>query len=92
MHQDGTGGLQLFDDESKKWLDIPPLPVGENSGYPDGVDRRVENGVADGFLVNCGDYLSMLTNGTFISPIHRVVGPSEGSDRLSFTFFCYPSK
>ena len=39
--------------------------------------------------VNCGDYFSMLTNGEYISPLHRVV--SSGSERMSAVLFYYPA-
>ena len=39
--------------------------------------------------MNCGDYLSLLTNGRYKSPLHRVV--SKGKDRVSAVFFYYPS-
>ena len=42
------------------------------------------------FLVNFGDYLSLLSNGTFASPLHRVALPSGASPRLSAVFFFYP--
>ena len=39
--------------------------------------------------VNCGDYFSMLTNGAYISPLHRVV--SSGKERMSAVLFYYPA-
>ena len=39
--------------------------------------------------VNCGDYFSMLTNGEYISPLHRVV--SSGKERMSAVLFYYPA-
>jgi len=39
--------------------------------------------------VNCGDYFSMLTNGEYISPMHRVV--SSGKERISAVLFYYPA-
>lgn len=59
----------------------------------------------DTFVVNCGDYLSLLTGGRFVSPLHRVVTglqercvvlasevPSKFSFlfRFSFVLFYYP--
>ena len=41
-------------------------------------------------VVNTGDYVSLLTEGKFVSPLHRVVHP-QGSNRLSFVFFYYPA-
>ena len=42
-------------------------------------------------FVNCGDYMSILSNGKFISPLHRVIPPSMGhKERLSFVLFFYP--
>ncbi len=40
-------------------------------------------------LVNCGDYLSMLTEGRYISPLHRVT--TSAKERISFVLFFYPS-
>ncbi len=40
-------------------------------------------------LVNGGDYFSLLTDGEYRSPLHRVV--SQGGERLSAVLFYYPS-
>ncbi|CAI2186130.1 11475_t:CDS:10 [Funneliformis geosporum] len=41
-------------------------------------------------VVNCGDYLSLLTRGKYISPLHRVI--SDGTnERYSTVFFYYPN-
>ncbi|KAF0429169.1 Clavaminate synthase-like protein [Gigaspora margarita] len=41
-------------------------------------------------VVNCGDYLSLLTRGQYISPLHRVI--SDGTnERYSTVFFYYPA-
>ena len=40
-------------------------------------------------LVNIGDYISLLTKGSFKSPLHRVTTGEK--ERTSFTFFYYPS-
>ena len=42
------------------------------------------------FLVNFGDYLSLLSNGKFASARHRVTLPKGSSSRLSAVFFYYP--
>lgn len=44
--------------------------------------------IAGTLLVNAGDYLSLLTNGRIVSPLHRVMTGSE--ERLSAVFFYYP--
>lgn len=46
--------------------------------------------VADGIVVNGGDFLSLLSRGRYQSPIHRVLCPPESSRRLSFVLFFYP--
>ena len=70
-----SGSLQLWNASSDKWKD---LTFAADDGRP-------HQGT---FLVNFGDYLSLLTNGTFASPLHRVtLGPSS---RLSAVFFFYP--
>src|SRR3546814_13700662 len=40
-------------------------------------------------IVNCGDYLSLLSLGRYKSPVHRVLCPPV--DRVSYVFFYYPS-
>ncbi|ORX96214.1 Clavaminate synthase-like protein [Basidiobolus meristosporus CBS 931.73] len=40
-------------------------------------------------FVNCGDYMSLLTQGRYISPLHRVSLAQE--ERYSMVFFFYPS-
>jgi len=40
-------------------------------------------------VVNCGDYFSLLTGGSYISPLHRVI--SSGNERLSAVLFYYPA-
>jgi isopenicillin N synthase-like dioxygenase len=45
--------------------------------------------VPGALVVNCGDYLSMLTGGSYISPLHRVI--AEHRERLSAVFFYYPA-
>ena len=42
-------------------------------------------------LVICGDYLSLMTDGRFQSPVHRVILPEGNDHRSSFVFFYYPS-
>jgi isopenicillin N synthase-like dioxygenase len=46
------------------------------------------NPVPYAFTVNAGDYLSLITRGRVISPLHRVVTADEV--RTSFVFFWYP--
>ena len=48
-------------------------------------DLDVQNGC---LVVNCGDYLSLISGGKFKSPLHRVV--SQGKERISGVFFYYP--
>ncbi|KAJ3393034.1 hypothetical protein HDU84_002974 [Entophlyctis sp. JEL0112] len=43
----------------------------------------------DCFIVNGGDYLSVITNGRVRSPLHRVLQPQD-QDRVSMVFFYYP--
>ncbi|CAN0049674.1 unnamed protein product, partial [Ectocarpus sp. 8 AP-2014] len=40
-------------------------------------------------VFNCGDYLSLLSNGRLKSPVHQVV--TTGVERTSVVFFYYPS-
>ena len=62
--------------------DVPGLQVFYESEWRD--VEPIENTL----VVNCGDYLSLLTGGRYISPLHRVV--SEGKERCSAVFFYYP--
>jgi len=43
------------------------------------------------FVINAGDYLSLLTKQYIRSPIHRVVVPNQNEDRYSAVFFFYPN-
>ena len=40
-------------------------------------------------VINCGDYLSLLTDGRLKSPVHRVLLP-QSQDRFSLVYFFYP--
>ncbi|ETO19336.1 hypothetical protein RFI_17893, partial [Reticulomyxa filosa] len=43
-------------------------------------------------FVNCGDFMSILSNSKFKSPLHRVVLlQNDDKQRLSFVFFFYPN-
>lgn len=44
--------------------------------------------MADTLVVNCSDFLSLLTDGRLRSPLHRVV--LTENDRISFVYFHYP--
>ncbi|KAJ3263348.1 hypothetical protein HDU77_010878 [Chytriomyces hyalinus] len=55
---------------------------------PETVWRTVEP-VPGAFIVNGGDYLSVLTHGRIMSPLHRVVN-LDNSFRTSMVFFYYP--
>ena len=46
--------------------------------------------VSKGLIINAGDYLSILSQGRYHSPIHRVLCPPAGRERTSFVFFYYP--
>ena len=41
-------------------------------------------------IVILGDYLSVLSEGAFVSPVHRVLLPTYPNERYSFTYFRYP--
>ncbi|GBF62401.1 iron/ascorbate oxidoreductase [Trichophyton mentagrophytes] len=43
------------------------------------------------FVVNVGDILDRLTSGLYISPLHRVLPPLPGSERLSIPLFFDPA-
>ncbi|CAM9316355.1 unnamed protein product [Discosporangium mesarthrocarpum] len=55
-----------------------------------GIERWLDVPCVEGALVvNCGDYLSLLSGGRLRSPVHQVV--TKGVERTSFVFFYYPS-
>lgn len=41
-------------------------------------------------VIILGDYLSAISNGSFVSPVHRVLLPPPPTERFSFTYFRYP--
>lgn len=45
--------------------------------------------VPGALFVNIGDYVALLSNGRFVSPIHRVSTPTE--ERHSLVYFFYPN-
>ncbi|KAI8617691.1 hypothetical protein BC830DRAFT_1079733 [Chytriomyces sp. MP71] len=55
---------------------------------PETVWRTVEP-VKNAFIVNGGDYLSVVTRGRVISPLHRVIN-TQNAERTSMVFFYYP--
>jgi isopenicillin N synthase-like dioxygenase len=46
--------------------------------------------VANALVINAGDYLHILSEGRYHSPVHRVLCPPKGKERTSFVFFYYP--
>ena len=46
--------------------------------------------VKDELIVILGDYMSVLSEGRFVSPVHRVLLPANPHERFSLTFFRYP--
>mmetsp|Transcript_20951 Transcript_20951/g.57640 ORF Transcript_20951/g.57640 Transcript_20951/m.57640 type:complete len:293 (-) Transcript_20951:491-1369(-) len=47
--------------------------------------------VPGALVCNGGDFLSLLTRGRLISPVHRVLAPTGGRERYSLVFFAYPN-
>ena len=45
--------------------------------------------IENALIVNGGDYLTLLSNGKFKSPLHRVVNGKN--ERFSYVFFYYPN-
>lgn len=79
--QDAVGGLQL-----RRNTNDSAVP-----GY-----RWIDVNPSDvsySIVVNGGDYLSVITEYRYVSPIHRVLSPSKynASDRYSFVLFFYPN-
>ncbi|KAJ3260247.1 hypothetical protein HK103_000882 [Boothiomyces macroporosus] len=70
--------LQIASEKDGKtaWHNVSAIPEGESDPSP-------------WFIVNAGDFLAMATNGSCLSPYHRVV--STTTDRTSFVYFAYPS-
>ena len=78
ISQDDCGGLQL-------WV------ADEDEGSEGGgafLDVPA-NLPGNPLVVNGGDYLSFLSSGRYLSPVHRVVSP-KARERTSFVFFSYP--
>ena len=46
--------------------------------------------VANALVINAGDYLHILSEGRYHSPVHRVLCPPIDKERTSFVFFYYP--
>jgi isopenicillin N synthase-like dioxygenase len=59
-----------------EWHDVPATPLNQSEPWA-------------WFLVNGGDFLSMISNGQSVSPLHRVI--STQSERTSFVYFAYPA-
>ncbi|EFR04407.1 2OG-Fe(II) oxygenase [Nannizzia gypsea CBS 118893] len=66
--------------------DAPGLQVMSPSG--EWTDVPV---IPNSFVVNVGDILDRLTSGLYIAPLHRVLPPLPGSERLSIPFFFDPA-
>lgn len=45
--------------------------------------------IPDSLIVNCGDFLQVISGGRYHSPVHRVISPRL-RDRTSFVLFYYP--
>eukprot|EP00297_Palpitomonas_bilix_P013405 CAMPEP_0113882012 /NCGR_PEP_ID=MMETSP0780_2-20120614/8703_1 /TAXON_ID=652834 /ORGANISM="Palpitomonas bilix" /LENGTH=364 /DNA_ID=CAMNT_0000868949 /DNA_START=620 /DNA_END=1711 /DNA_ORIENTATION=+ /assembly_acc=CAM_ASM_000599 len=88
--QDEVGGLQAA---SPSYYDrVKREEKGGEKGRKEvGEEEWVTVGPRSGLLVcNAGDFLSLVTNGAVRSPIHRVLPPPPGKDRMSVVFFAYP--
>eukprot|EP00457_Paulinella_chromatophora_P007997 gb/GEZN01008024.1/.p1 GENE.gb/GEZN01008024.1/~~gb/GEZN01008024.1/.p1 ORF type:complete len:423 (-),score=44.63 gb/GEZN01008024.1/:125-1393(-) len=79
--QDQVSGLQLCIDSTQQ---------AQQSGFTQSNESSwLEIPTVPGtILVNLGDYLSLLTEGRYLSPLHRVVNRDQ--ERLSTVFFYYP--
>ncbi len=76
--QETLPGLQLAQkgsDGNIEWKNVPAAPPGEDPN--------------DWWICNAGDFLSLMTSGQILSPLHRVISTTE--ERTSFVFFAYPS-
>lgn len=80
---DGTQGLQYFDDTGYS-------TIGNHDENDIGGVWRDVPWIENGIIVNGGDYLRLLSEGRYKSPIHRVLSPPAGQHRLSFVLFHYP--
>ncbi|KAJ3029910.1 UNVERIFIED_CONTAM: hypothetical protein HDU68_010693 [Siphonaria sp. JEL0065] len=65
------------------------LQVASTSTVTDNTTWKTVVPVSNCFTVNGGDYLSVITNGKVISPLHRVINAEE-EVRTSLVFFYYP--
>jgi isopenicillin N synthase-like dioxygenase len=95
--QDRTGGLETFCRRTNSW--IPVAPMVRSSDIID--DNNNKNNDDDDYLpliIHIGDVTSLALGGgsddeggTWPSPLHRVVSPSNRR-RRSLVYFCYPTQ
>ena len=75
-HKD-SGFLSFLLQDAQKGLQVEIAP-----------DRWIDATPLPGsFVVNIGELLELATNGYLRAPVHRVVSPPAGQDRLSIAFF-----
>ena len=69
------------------------LPYATEKGLQVQLDGQWLNVVVpeDAFIVNVGDMLENLTNGLFVSAVHRIVALEPHKDRFSMVFFVHPT-
>ncbi len=78
------GGLQVFSDVN---MTDASHAVPSGSSHAQGRYGRWVDipAVEDAIVINCGDYLSLLTGGVFKSPLHRV---TTGEQQRSVALAC----
>ncbi|KAG0679368.1 hypothetical protein C6P40_002583 [Pichia californica] len=85
FQKEEESGLQLYSQISKKWENVPYVPVS---------NKYKSKGEAAPLIVNIADQLCYWTNGHLKSTIHRVRFPKElldkGRDRYSIVLFAHP--
>ncbi len=56
-------------------------------GSEEWIDARVPEGA---FIINAGDMLEAMTNGYYMSAVHRILSPGEDKHRYSMVHFVHP--
>jgi isopenicillin N synthase-like dioxygenase len=64
--------------------------IGGLQFYHDNQWMDVPTTIPNSLVINIGDYFALATNQEYVSPIHRVLTPTE-QDRLSYVYFFYPN-
>ena len=87
LQEHGSEGLQLFHEGEYKDIKVSEEVIGAPAPG-DSSSNKAGRPRSPPLLVNCGDYLSIVSGGELKSPLHRVNLTNRA--RMSFVFFAYP--